>query len=116
MEITAKEIERQASRIDEQAERYYNTLSRITNSLRISSDIVRSTEDSDLSRKLQVAADQCHYTKNSAKKKFHELSAIMHKYASDTIANEERSSENISTISNNIEELNSSISNIDTGN
>ncbi len=114
MEITAKEIERQAGRIDEQVERYYQALNRVILYLRNASMIVQS-EDSNLSKTLRQYSDTCMNLQGVTKVKFQQLSSIMHKYASETIANEEQTSTDVSALDKTLEEVNNSISNINTG-
>ena len=114
MEITAKEIERQAGRIDEQVERYYQALNRVILDLRDASNIV-PPGDSDLGKKMRQCSDTFMNLQGVTKVKFQQLSSIMHKYASETIANEEQTSTDVSAFDNTLEEVNNSISNINTG-
>ncbi len=111
MDISATEIERQATRVDEQEERYYSGLNRVIKALYNASSIVES-EDSGLSRTMRTYAETCSTLQATARHKFQELSAIMHKYYNETIANEQQASEDIDSLQSEISNISQEIDSI----
>lgn len=87
MEITAKEIERQATRLDEEAAIFDASCNTIIKRLHSMEEIVKS-DDSNLARRIGEYANAYIQLHGNLAKKFQNLAGIMHKYAADTLANE----------------------------
>lgn len=104
MEITAKEIERQASRLKEQTDRYRKELRVLTDNLFDLQMIVMS-EDSNLSDRIHTVYN--HYTEldSLVHNRFYSLVDIMDKYAEDTQTNEAQTSDNLNTFDGQLQDI-----------
>ncbi|MDE5889026.1 MAG: hypothetical protein K2H20_03305, partial [Bacilli bacterium] len=83
----ANEIKRQASRINEQTEKFINSCNSIIKDLDVLKDLVKS-EDSDLSNLLFTLETDYEIVHGSVEKKFAQLAAIMNNWADKTIENQ----------------------------
>ena len=109
MEITAKEIERQAGRVDEEVVNFDRSANVVIKMLMEMSNIVKS-DDSNLSKTIDTYTNHFIRLQTNVKNNFGNLANIMHQYASRTLKNEELTSEEVSKASSNMEEINSNIS------
>ena len=104
MEITAKEIERQAGRVDEEVVNFYKSANAVINMLLEMTNIVKS-DDSNLARTIDTYTT--HYIKlqTTIKNNFGNLANIMHEYASRTLQNEETTAEEVSKAADELESV-----------
>ena len=111
--ISATEIERQATQIDAQAERFAHTCDRVYEALWKMGQIINS-EDSNLANVLGQYSTTYQNIGKLGLEKFQQLSEIMHKYVSSTIQNETNTQETVSNYNNDLSEINSILSSINT--
>ncbi len=111
MEITAKEIERQATQIDLQSENFVMTCGRVADDL-IHIAMIVSSEDSELCKTLTNYAETYNNIAAVAKQKFENLSIIMHTFANNTISNEESTQSVINNYNSALDDINSLIASI----
>ena len=97
MEFTAKEIKRQATRIEEEVVHFDNSVNLIIRALSDMQNIVRS-EDSNLAHTIELYQNSYEDIHGNIKREFKQLAQKMHSYADRTIANEENISEDVSNL------------------
>ena len=104
MNITAKEIERQAGRVDVQVERLSSNISTMKAELRSVVNITKS-EDSSLSRDAQQTIDTLVTLEKNIRKNFTKLAGIMHDYSNKTITNEGDMAVEVKQINSTMEDI-----------
>lgn len=109
MEITAKEIQRQASRLAEQTERCSNIYSSNINKLDKMSKIIKS-EDSSLADTLTKFMNTYINVRAKIVQKFNALAATMENYVNETIANENQTAQEVETLNDSINDIEQSLS------
>lgn len=99
--INAKEIERQASRLEEQIEKFKVHASDVVSALNKITVILQSTdEDSNLKNITDSYMWYIQYSKENLSEVIPQLASIMHSYAEKTISNETITAEKINDITN----------------
>lgn len=111
MEITATEIKRQATRVNEEVNIFYNSTNSIIKYLESMANIVKS-EDSKLATKIYEYQNSYIYLQVAIKDKFDNLATIMHKYAEDTMKNEVETQSQVETLGNEVENLTEEVNQI----
>lgn len=111
MEISAKEIKRQADRLDIQTSKFYNCASVFTNALPEMKQIIES-EDSNMAAALQELDNTYHEILKILRGRYDELVMVMNEYSEYTISNETDSSKKVQEINSDINSLNESLSSL----
>jgi len=99
MEITAKEIERQATRVDEEVNNFYSSCNSVIKRLEEMESIVKS-DDSYLSNKIGEYIQAYITLQSTVKNEFSNLAKTMHSYASNTLKNESSMQDEVQKITN----------------
>ncbi len=109
MEITAKEIERQAGRLEEQTEKAITIYNSRAGKLHHIASIIES-EDSKLASTIERFKETHENVANQMEQKFRNLAKIMHEYAAQTIANETDTSSEVESLNANLSAIEDSLS------
>ena len=99
MKIDATEIERQATRVDEEINIFYNSCNSVIKRLDEMQSIVESN-DSYLSRKIGEYMQSYITLQSVIKNEFSNLAKTMHSYASNTLKNELSMQDEVQKITN----------------
>ncbi len=108
MEITAKEIERQAGRLEVQTDKAIRVYNMRINELYTIGTIVES-EDSNLAATVRRFKDTYQNVSVQMDRKFKNLASVMHQYAANTIANENDTSSAVQSINANLSAIEDSL-------
>ena len=112
--FSATEIERQASRLTIQAQAFNDNANEIIKELETISSIV-SSEDSNLGRSVNQLQNSYIRLYGMINEKYNELADAMHRYASNTIQNEETTTQTISnTASGQLDQIDELLDSIET--
>ena len=104
MNITAREIERQAGRVEEQVEKLSDNITTMKAELRSVVNITKS-EDSSLARDASQTIEVLTTLDRNIKKNFIKLARIMHDYSNKTITNEGDMAVEVKRINSSMEEI-----------
>lgn len=111
MQITATEIKRQATRVNEEVNVFYEGCNAIIKYLGSMANIAKS-EDSVLADKI-LSYQQAYISMHGAvKNKFDNLAAVMHKYADDTMKNEVETQSQVETLGNEVQSITDEVNQI----
>lgn len=108
MVITAKEIKRQAGRLNEQVEHLDSTVRTMNCELEGLANRIES-EDSSLANSIIKLRNSLEKVNRKISKNFTEVASVMDKYAKETKENEEIIKSDLSKINNRLQEIISSL-------
>lgn len=111
MQITATEIKRQATRVNEEVNVFYESCNSIIKYLGSMANIAKS-EDSVLADKILSYQNSYIAMHGAIKNKFDNLAAVMHKYADDTMKNETETQSQVETLGNEVQNLTEEVNQI----
>ena len=112
MDTSAKEIKRQAGRVEEQLTKFLNSAYNVRGELENIVEVVIS-EDSQLARTITNTATTLDALESKMQANFDKLAQIMHKYADETLGNEEVTTDETAAINNELEDILSALNAMD---